>query len=143
MYMLFEYGDKEGYTHVTEKELKKWLKDDIKRNFKEIKKENKMASEEPEEIEFLNKESIRALAFAYTKIFRYLLEEEEPIGTNQLVKAASKAKIDLQFSRYSSVEFGFNFVKIQRLATEKEQTKEFEFNLEELYKENLSNKEKV
>jgi len=126
--MLFEYGDKEGYTHVTEKELKKWLKDDIKRNFKEIKKENKMASEEPEEIEFLNKESIRALAFAYTKIFRYLLEEEEPIGTNQLVKAASKAKIDLQFSRY---------------ATEKEQTKEFEFNLEELYKENLSNKEKV
>ena len=41
------------------------------------------------------------------------------------------------------MEFGFNFVKIQRLATEKEQTKEFEFNLEELYKENLSNKEKV
>lgn len=133
--MLFEYGSKEGYTHVTKKDLKKLLKDDIKRNFKEIKKENKKASEEPEEIEFLNKESIKALAFAYTKIVQYLLEEEEPIGTNQLVKAVSKAKIDLKFSKYTSEEFDFDYVKIQQLATEKEQTIDFEFDLKELYKE--------
>lgn len=141
--MLFEYGDKEGYTHVTEKELKKWLKDDINRNFKEIKKNNKKDSEESEEMEFLDKESIKALAFAYTKIFEYLLEEEEPIDANHLVKAGLKAKTDLQFSKYQNVEFTFDFVKIQHLAKEKEQTKDFEFNLKELYKENLSSKEKL
>lgn len=72
-----------------------------------------------------------------------MLEEEEPIGTNQLVKAVSKAKIDLKFSRYPSEEFDFDYVKIQQLAREKEPIKEFEFDLKELYKENLSSKEEL
>lgn len=134
--MLFKDGN-EGYAHVTKKELKRWLKDDIKRNFKKIQEENKKTTEESEEIEFLDKESIKALAFAYTKIFEYLLKEEEPIDANHLAKAGLKAKADLRFSKYQNVEFTFDFVKIQILVNKKEQPKEFKFDLKELYKENI------
>lgn len=134
--MLFKDRN-EGYAHVTKKELKRWLKDDIKRNFKKIQEENKKTTEESEEIEFLDKESIKALAFAYTKIFEYLLKEEESIDANHLAKAGLKAKADLRFSKYQNVEFTFDFVKIQILVNKKEQPKEFKFDLKELYKENI------
>lgn len=112
--MLFVYMndcDEQEYANVDIEEVKDFFVDDIKRKFQIEHKSNFDKAEDNEELMFLDEDTMKSLAFTYSKIVQYMLSENEPIGMTQMIKACKKATIDLEYSDYTLEKFAFDYEK--------------------------------